>query len=184
MAEITQILLQIEDGDPAAAEQLLPLIYSELRRLAAQKLSREKPGQTLQATALVHEAYLRLVDVGKNVRWQSRGHFFSAAAESMRRILVEQYRRKKRVKHGGEFHRQALPEIAAAEPVQDLLALDEAMTTLAAEDEQAAKVVELRYFVGLAHEQVAETLGITEYRARQKWKYARAWLRDALADSS
>jgi RNA polymerase sigma factor (TIGR02999 family) len=183
MSDVTQILLQIEQGDPAAAEQLLPLVYDELRKLAAAKLANEKPGQTLQATALVHEAYLRLVDAGNDARWDSRGHFFSAAAEAMRRILVEQYRRKQRIKHGGDVHKQAMPEIAAEQTGQDMLALDEAMTALAAEDEQAAKVVELRYFAGLGHEQIAETLGITVYRARQKWTYARAWLRDKLANS-
>jgi RNA polymerase sigma factor (TIGR02999 family) len=183
MSDVTQILLQIEQGDSAAAEQLLPLVYDELRKLAAAKLANEKPGQTLQATALVHEAYLRLVDAGSDARWDSRGHFFSAAAEAMRRILVEQYRRKKRFKHGGGVDRQAMPEIAAEQIGQGLLDLDEAMTALAAEDEQAAKVVELRYFAGLGHEQIAETLGITVYRARQKWTYARAWLRDMLANS-
>jgi RNA polymerase sigma factor (TIGR02999 family) len=183
MSDVTRILSQIEHGDPAAADRLLPLVYDELRKLAASRLANEKPGQTLQATALVHEAYLRLVDAGNDARWDSRGHFFSAAAEAMRRILVEQYRRKKRIKHGGGVDRQALPEIAVEQTGQNLLALDEAMTALAAEDEQAAKVVELRYFAGLGHEQVAETLGITVYRARQKWTYARAWLRDMLANS-
>jgi RNA polymerase sigma factor (TIGR02999 family) len=183
MSDVTRILARIEQGDPTAADQLLPLVYDELRKLAAAKLLNEKPGQTLQATALVHEAYLRLVDDGTAVRWDSRGHFFSAAAEAMRRILVEQYRRKKRIKHGGELHRESLLEIAADEPTPDLVALDEAMTALAAEDEQAAKVVELRYFAGLGHEQIAAALGITVYRARQKWTYARAWLRDLLSGS-
>jgi RNA polymerase sigma factor (TIGR02999 family) len=180
MADVTQILSQIESGDPSAAEQLLPLVYDELRKLAAMKLAQEKPGQTLQATALVHESYLRLVDVKTAQRWDSRGHFFAAAAEAMRRILVEQHRRKKRIKHGGEVQRQSMPEITAGRPGEDLLALDEALTALAAVDDQAAKVVELRYFAGLGHEQVASTLGITVYQARQKWTYARAWLRDVL----
>lgn len=181
MSDVTQILFQIESGDLGAAEQLLPLVYDELRRLAAAKLAQEKPGQTLQATALVHEAYLRLVDVAQAQHWDSRGHFFSAAAEAMRRILVEQFRHKKRIRHGGEFQRQAMPDVAAEQSGEDLLALDEALTQLAAEDALAAKVVELRYFAGLGHEQVADALGITEYQARQKWTYARAWLRDVLA---
>jgi len=180
MSDVTQILLQIESGDPGAANQLLPLVYDELRKLAAVRLAQEKPGQTLQATALVHEAYVRLVDVAKAQHWDSRGHFFSAAAEAMRRILVEQYRRKKRLKHGGELQRQSLSDIAASKPDEDLVALDEALKDLAAEDEIAAKVVELRYFAGLGHEQIASTLGITVYQARQKWTYARAWLRDVL----
>jgi RNA polymerase sigma factor (TIGR02999 family) len=180
MSDVTRILSQIESGDPSAAEQLLPLVYDELRKLAASKLAQEKPGQTLQATALVHESYLRLVDIKTAQRWDSRGHFFAAAAQAMRRILVEQHRRKKRIKHGGEVQRQSMPEIASERPDEDLLALDEALTALAAEDVQAAKVVELRYFAGLGHEQVASALGITAYQARQKWTYARAWLRTVL----
>ena len=180
MTDVTRILSQIESGDPSAAEQLLPLVYDELRKLAAAKLSHEKPGQTLQATALVHDAYIRLVDVEKAQHWDSRGHFFSAAAEAMRRILVEQHRRKLRGRHGGGVQKQPLPDIAAEQAGEDLLELDEALTSLAAEDEQAAKVVELRYFAGLGHEQIAATLGITVYQARQKWTYARAWLRDFL----
>ena len=183
MADVTQILSQVESGDPSAASQLLPLVYNELRKLAVAKLAQERPGQTLQATALVHEAYLRLVDVDKATEWNSRSHFFSAAAEAMRRILVEQHRRKKRIKHGGEFHRQSLSEVAGQEPDDDLLALDEALTELAAEDGLAAKVVELRYFTGFGHDEVAFTLGITVYQARQKWAYARAWLQDELAAS-
>lgn len=183
MSDVTQILSQIEAGDPRAAELLLPLVYDELRKLAAVKLAQERPGQTLEATALVHEAYLRLVDVARAQQWDSRGHFFSAAAEAMRRILVEQFRRKQRVKHGGEFQRQSLSDLPASEGTEDLLALDEALTALAAEDRVAAKVVELRYFAGLGHEQIADTLGISVYEARQKWTYARAWLRQALAGS-
>jgi RNA polymerase sigma factor (TIGR02999 family) len=181
MSDVTFILSQIESGDYNAANQLLPLVYDELRKLATAKLAQEKPGQTLQATALVHEAYLRLVDVEKIQRWDSRGHFFAAAAEAMRRILVEQYRRKKCVKHGGDFQRQSMPDVAEMGPDEDLPALDEALVRLAEEDQLAAKVVELRYFAGLGHEQVADALGITVYQARQKWMYARAWLRDALA---
>ena len=183
MADVTQILNQIERGDPAATEQLLPLVYEELRRLAAAKLVQEKPGQTLQATALVHEAYLRLVDVKRVQRWDSRGHFFAAAAEAMRRLLVEQYRRKQRIKNGGELQRVPLPDIVADRPEDDLEAMDEALTELAAEDELAAKVVVLRYFAGLGHEQIAEFTGVTVYEARKKWTYARAWLREKLSDS-
>jgi RNA polymerase sigma factor (TIGR02999 family) len=181
MTDVTLILSQIEQGDPSAAEQLLPLVYNELRKLAAQKMAQENPGQTLQATALVHEAYLRLVDVEKAQRWNSRGHFFSAAAEAMRRILVEQARRKQRIKHGGQLQRQAVTNVAAPKPAEDLIALDEALRLLAAEDPQAAKAVELRYFAGLGHDDVASTLNITVYQARQKWRYARAWLQTALS---
>jgi RNA polymerase sigma factor (TIGR02999 family) len=180
MSEVTRILSAIEEGDPRAAEQLLPLVYQELRQLAAQKLAQEKPGQTLEATALVHEAYLRLVDVEKVQHWDSRSHFFAAAAEAMRRILVEKARRKRRLKHGGGFQRISLADLPALGPNKDLLALDEALTQLAVEDAVAAKVVELRHFAGLGHEDVATTLGITVYQARQKWTYARAWLRNAL----
>jgi RNA polymerase sigma factor (TIGR02999 family) len=182
MTDVTRILSQIESGDPSAAEQLLPLVYDELRKLAAAKLVQEKPGQTLQATALVHEAYIRLVHVRRIQRWDSRGHFFAAAAEAMRRLLVEQYRRKHRIKHGGELQRIPLAEIVTDRPEDDLEALDEALTELAAEDELAAKVVELRYFTGLGHEQIAEFTGITVYEARKKWTYARAWLREKLSD--
>ena len=177
---VTQILGQIETGDPAAAEQLLPLIYDELRKLAAQRLAQEKPGQTLQATALVHEAYIRLVDVEKTQHWDSRGHFFAAAAAAMRRILVETARRKRRVKHGGEFQRLPMTEQVAEKPDDDLIALDDALNLLAAEDCLAARVIELHHFAGLGHEEVAATLRITVYQARQKWTYARAWLRNAL----
>src|ERR1700754_3634861 len=134
MNDVTQILSRIESGDAAASEQLLPLVYDELRRLAAQRLAQEKPGQTLQPTALVHEAYMRLVDVDQAQQWDSRGHFFSAAAEAMRRILVEQHRRKKRIRHGGDFQRQSLSDVAAEQSEDDLLALDEALTVLATED--------------------------------------------------
>jgi RNA polymerase sigma factor (TIGR02999 family) len=180
MTNVTSLLSAIERGDPSAAEELLPLVYDELRKLAAARLAREKPGQTFQATALVHEAYLRLVDTQRAARWNGRGHFFAAAAEAMRRILVENARRKKRFKHGGGWNRVALAESAAPSPDDKLLALDEALRRLAAEDPQAARVVELRRFAGLNHEDIAAALGITVYRARQKWTYARAWLRDAM----
>jgi RNA polymerase sigma factor (TIGR02999 family) len=183
MSDVTQILSQIESGDPSAAEHLLPLIYDELRRLAAAKIAQEAPGQTLQATALVHDAYIRLVDVQRIQRWDSRGHFFAAAAEAMRRLLVEQYRRKQRIKHGGGRQQVPMVEIVADRPEDDLAALDESLTELAAEDALAAKVVELRYFAGLGHQQIAQAMGISVYEARKKWTYARAWLRDKLSNS-
>ena len=181
MNEVTIILGAIKQGDPAAAERLLPLVYDELRKLAGQRMKHEKPGQTLQPTALVHEAFLRLVgtDAGEPA-WDSRGHFFAAAAEAMRRVLVEQARRKKRHKHGGELQRVELTDAAVPAVDDRLLALDEALTNLAREDAVAARVVELRHFAGLGHEEVAAALGITVYQARQKWTYARAWLSDAL----
>jgi RNA polymerase sigma factor (TIGR02999 family) len=180
MSEVTRILCAIEQGEPHAAEQLLPLVYDELRRLAAHKMAQESPGQTLQATALVHEAYVRLVDVDKAQHWNSRGNFFAAAAEAMRRILVETARRKHRLKHGGALRRVQLADGAAAPIADDVLALDDALTRLAAEDPVAARVVELRHFAGLGHDQIAAALGITVYLARQKWTYARAWLRNAV----
>ncbi len=180
---VTQILGAIDRGDAAASEQLLPLVYDELRKLAARRLANEPSGLTLQPTALVHEAYLRLVDNEHRQRWDSCGHFFAAAAEAMRRILVERARRKKRVRHGGLQQRVALPDLPATEPDERVLALDEALTLLAREDPLAARVVELRRFAGLKHEEVAATLEITVYRARQKWTYARAWLRDAMSEN-
>ena len=188
MSEVTRILEAIGQGDTQAAEQLLPLVYEELRRLAKQKLAHEKPGQTLQATALVHEAYLRLVaSTGGNSEesqqhWNSRGHFFAAAAEAIRRILVEDARRKRRIKHGGAFRRAELADLPAPTADDRLLALDDALKKLGEEDPVAARVVELRHFAGFGHEQIATVLGITIYHARQKWAYARAWLRDALGD--
>jgi RNA polymerase sigma factor (TIGR02999 family) len=182
MNDVTRILSVIDQGDPHAAEQLLPLVYDELRKLAAQKLAQEKPGQTLEATALVHEAYLRLVDVDSAQQWNSRGHFFAAAAEAMRRILVEAARRKDRLKHGGALRRVELADTAALPPADNFVALDEALSRLAAEDSVAARVVELRHFAGLGHNDVAAVLGITVYLARQKWTYARAWLRNALGE--
>ncbi|MBI2823967.1 MAG: sigma-70 family RNA polymerase sigma factor [Planctomycetia bacterium] len=185
MMDVTAILSAAENGDPHAAEELLQAVYTELRRLAAQKLANETPGQTLDATALVHEAYLRLVPkgtstTGERPHWNSRGHFFAAAAEAMRRILVENARRKARIKHGGEWRRITVGDPADADEDTRLVALDDALTRLAAEDAQAARVVELHHFAGLSHELVAETLGVTVYQARQKWSYARAWLCDAL----
>jgi RNA polymerase sigma factor (TIGR02999 family) len=183
MSEVTRILSAIEDGDPHAAGQLLPLVYDELRVLARQRLAQEKPGHTLQATALVHEAYLRLVDVDQAQHWRSRGHFFGAAAQAMRRILVEAARRKHRQKRGGGLRRGELVDVAAPTPDDRLLALDDALVRLAEEDALAAKVVELRHFGGLGHEQIAAALEITVYQARQKWTYARAWLSDLLTDA-
>lgn len=182
MSEVTRILSAIEQGDVHAADQLLPLVYDELRKLAAAKLTHEKPGQTLQATALVHEAYLRLVDVDQAPHWNSRGHFFAAAAEAMRRILVESARRKKRQKRGGDKNRVELVDAPAPSNTADdrLIALDVALTKLAEEDPIAAQVVELRHFAGLGHEEVALALQITIYQARQKWTYAQAWLSNAL----
>src|SRR5215510_2911083 len=180
MSDVTRILSAIEQGDSHAAAQLLPLVYDALRKLAAQKLAQEKPGQTLQATALVHEAYLRLVGQSEKQQWDGRGHFFAAAAEAMRRILVEAARRKQRLKHGGALQRVELSDRPAAAPDENLLALDEALTRLAAEDPLAAKVVELRHFAGLGHEAVAAALHVSVYMARQKWAYARAWLKDVL----
>ncbi len=179
MTQVTQILSQIESGDPSAAEQLLPLVYEELRKLAAAKLAHEKPGQTLQSTALVHEAYVRLVDVEKAQHWNSRGHFFGAAAVAMRRILVEQARRKQRLKRGGEQHRIPLEEIELEFelPSDELLALDEAIARLELEDPEKATVVQLRFFVGMNHEEVAKALDVSAVTARRHWRYARAWLR-------
>jgi RNA polymerase sigma factor (TIGR02999 family) len=178
MSELTRILSAIEQGDPHAAEQLLPLVYDELRQLAAHKLVQEKPGQTLQATALVHEAYLRLVDTEKDQQWNSRGHFFAAAAEAMRRILVESARRRRSLKRGGGQIQQGLDQqqIAAPQPAEDLLALDEALDRLAARDPVKAKLVKLRYFAGLTIEEAAEALAISPATAKRYWTYARTWL--------
>jgi RNA polymerase sigma factor (TIGR02999 family) len=179
MSEVTRILSAIEQGDPHAAEQLLPLVYDELRQLAAQKLAQEKPGQTLQATALVHEAYLRLVDVEVVQHWNSRGHFFAAAAEAMRRILVERARRKGRIRHGGGLRRVDLldAEVAAPDGDEQLLLLDKALTRLAVGRPQAAEVVKLRFFTGLTLEEVAPILAISPRTCRRLWAFARAWLR-------
>ncbi len=183
MSEVTRILSAIAQGDTHAPEQLLPLVYDELRRLAAEKMAHEKPGQTLQATALVHEAFLRLVDVDQVQHWQNRGHFFAAAAEAMRRILVESARRKQRLKHGGGRAREAdCDHIAAPERPERLLALDEALDRLAATSSQAAELVKLRFFAGFTNEEAASLLDISPRKANQVWAYARAWLREELGD--
>lgn len=178
MNEVTQVLDAIARGDPHAPSRLLPLVYEELRRLAAHKLAQEKPGQTLQATALVHEAYLRLIGAEQAHSWNGRGHFFAAAAEAMRRILVENARRKRRLRHGGGRRRIDLEavEIAADAPSDDLLALDEALEQLAADEPEAAAVVKLRYFTGLTIEQAAEALDLSVRTANRHWAFARAWL--------
>jgi RNA polymerase sigma factor (TIGR02999 family) len=185
MSEVTRILSAIEQGDPSAAEQLLPLVYDELRKLAAQRLTQEKPGQTLQATALVHEAYLRLVDVEQAQHWNSRGHFFAAAAEAMRRILVESARRKHRHRHGGRRRRVSLGDLPAVErSPEDLLTLDDALTKLAAEDAAAADLVKLRFYAGFSVEEAADALAISRAQGYRHWTFARAWLRCALDDGS
>jgi RNA polymerase sigma factor (TIGR02999 family) len=178
MADVTRILSAIEAGDPQAAEELLPLVYDELRRLAAQKLVHERPGQTLDATALVHEAYLRLVDVDKAQHWDSRGHFFAAAAEAMRRILLNRARDKKRVKRGGDRRRVDLDQIEIALDTDEgqLIALDAALTELAAEDPDAARLVNLRFFAGLTLRDAATLLGLAPRTAERQWAYVRAWL--------
>jgi len=177
MSEVTRILSAIEQGDPHAAAQLLPLVYDELRQLAAQKLAQEKPGQTLQATALVHEAYLRLVDTEKAQQWNSRGHFFAAAAEAMRCILIDNVRRKRRPKHGGDRQRIDLDEALSLDnPRDDLLALDEALTRLAAREPIKAELVKLRYFAGLSIEESAAVVGVSPATAKRYWAVARAWL--------
>jgi RNA polymerase sigma factor (TIGR02999 family) len=183
MNEVTRILTAIEQGDPSAAEQLLPLVYDELRKLAAHRLAQEKPGQTLQATALVHEAYVRLVDADQAQRWNNRGHFFGAAAEAMRRILVDQARRKHADKRGGQGRRVALNEadIGYNSPAGELLDIDEALTRLAAEDSQAARLIQLRYFAGLSVEDAAEVVGISRSTAYEHWSYARVRLKSLLA---
>jgi RNA polymerase sigma factor (TIGR02999 family) len=178
MSEVTRILSAIEHGDPQAAEQLLPLVYDELRQLAAQKMAQETPGQTLQATALVHEAYLRLVDDDEGRPWNSRGHFFAAAAEAMRRILIEKARHKQRLRHGGGRQRLALDnvDVLEMETAEGLLALDDALERLAGEEATVAQLVKLRYFAGLTIEQTAAALGISVRTANRHWAYARAWL--------
>jgi RNA polymerase sigma factor (TIGR02999 family) len=180
MSEVTRILSATQGGDPHAAEQLLPLVYDELRKLAAQRLGREAPGQTLQATALVHEAYLRLVGQGPGQHWDGRGHFFAAAAEAMRRILVERARRRKRLKRGGDLQRVDLgrAQLPSAARPDDLLALNEALDLLAQEDRQKAELVKLRFFAGLTLEEAARCLGISRATADRHWAYARAWLYD------
>jgi RNA polymerase sigma factor (TIGR02999 family) len=187
MSEVIRILSAIEQGDPSAADRLLPLVYDELRKLAAQRLAQEKPGQPLEATALVHEAYLRLVDGEKAPHWRSRGHFFAAAAEAMRRILIENARRKGRARHGGGQRPEHpnLNTLQAGGPPEELLAPHEALEQFAAREPLKAKLVELRFFAGLTLEQAAECLGISLSTADRGWRYARAWLYAAMsADES
>jgi RNA polymerase sigma factor (TIGR02999 family) len=183
MNQVTRVLSAIEQGDPHAAEQLLPLVYDELRKLAARKLAREKPGQTLQATALVHEAYLRLVDVNRVRKWDSRGHFFAAAAEAMRRILVDRAREKGCEKRGGKLKRVNVDviDLANSATPDQLLAVDEALAKLARHDSTAAQLAELRYFAGLSVEDAAKAIGISTATAYRHWNYARAWLHSELS---
>ena len=187
MSEVTRILSAIEQGEPRASEQLLPLVYNELRKLAAAKLAQEKPGQTLQATDLVHEAYLRLVDGDKAQNWDSCGHFFAAAAEAMRRILVEKARRKQRLRHAAGLHKQPLeenePAIASPVDATDLLALNEALDRLEAASPRRARLVKLRYFAGLTLPEVAALLGIARSTAEADWTYAKAWLKREMEKS-
>ena len=185
MSEVTRVLSAVEAGDPSAAAELLPLVYDELRKLAAARLADEKPGQTLQATALVHEAYLRLVDGDRARRWESRAHFFAAAAEAMRRLLIDQARRKRRPKHGGGRTRLSLDEALCLRetPDDDLLALDEALQRFAREEPAKAELVKLHYFAGLSLEEAGRVLGIAPRTAKRHWAYARAWLYAAIWDA-
>jgi len=185
MSDVTRILSAIEHGDPHAAEQLLPLVYDELRQLAARRLAQEQPGQTLQATALVHEAYLRLVDTDQARHWNSRGHFFAAAAESMRRILVDLARRKHRTKHGGERQRVHLDDVAylADDRAGELLSLHVALEKLEAESPEKAQLVKLRYFAGLSHQEAAHAMGISRATADRHWAYAKVFLRCEMEDA-
>lgn len=179
MSEVTRILSRIDQGDPAAADQLLPLVYEELRKLAAAKLSREQPGQTLQPTALVHEAYLRLVDCDEQQNWNGRGHFFSAAAEAIRRILIERARSKKRLKRGGSARKVQLDEgidLAADQELEELIDLHEVLDLLEERDPEKAAVVKMRFFAGLTIPQIAEAMSISSSTADRYWAYARAWL--------
>jgi RNA polymerase sigma factor (TIGR02999 family) len=184
MNEVTRILSAMEEGNAGAAEQLLPLVYSELRKLAAQKLAQEKPGLTLQATALVHEAYVRLVDVEKAQHWNSRGHFFAAAAEAMRRILVEQARHRKTARAGGQRQRVPLAgeQLAAPSRDIDLIALDEALDLLASQDSRKAELVKLRFFAGMTIAEAAAALGVAESTADADWAYAKSWLRVQMSE--
>jgi RNA polymerase sigma factor (TIGR02999 family) len=185
MSDVTRILSAIEQGDAGAAEQLLPLVYDELRKLAAQKMAQEKPGQTLQATALVHEAYIRLVDVKKAQHWNSRGHFFAAAAEAMRRILVENARRKERPRHGGDRQRVELDDAVsvADNHMDEVLMVDEALRKLAEESPEKAALVKLRYFTGMSLPEAAESLGISRATASRYWAYAKVFLHCAMEDA-
>jgi RNA polymerase sigma factor (TIGR02999 family) len=185
MADVTRILSAVEAGDPGAAAELLPLVYDELRKLAAARLAGEQPGQTLEATALVHEAYLRLVDADRARRWESRAHFFAAAAEAMRRLLIDRARRKRRPKHGGGRTRVSLDEALCLReaPADDLLALDEALQKLAGEEPAKAELVKLHYFAGLSLEEAGRALGVSHRTAKRHWAYARAWLYAAIRDA-
>jgi RNA polymerase sigma factor (TIGR02999 family) len=182
MHEITEVLNAIDRANTKAAGQLLPLVYEELRKLAASKLADEQPGQTLEPTALVHEAYLRVVGVADEARWENRGHFFAAAAEAMRRILIDIARRKRTPKHGGDRAREPLDDIVAPEKCDELIALDDALMRLAAQDSEKAKLVELRYFAGLTGEEAAKVLGISLATADRYWAYARSWLQREIRD--
>jgi RNA polymerase sigma factor (TIGR02999 family) len=185
MSEVTRILSAIEQGDPLAAQQLLPLVYEELRKLAAQRLAQEQPGQTLQATALVHEAYLRLVDVEKTQLWNSRGHFFAAAAEAMRRILIDNARRKRRPKHGGDRQRFELDEACclADDGAEQVLLVNDALDKLAQESPDKAAFVKLRFFAGLSAQEAAEAMGISRATADRYWSYAKVFIYCALEDA-
>ena len=185
MDDVTNILHRIEQGDLLAADELLPRVYEELRRLAAQKMAQESPGQTIQATGLVHESYLRLVHSGPARQWESRGHFFAAAARAMRQILVERARKKKTVKHGGDRHRIELVDQLLAAPGENIefLALDAALTEMEEHDAKAARLVELRYFTGLTHQEAAEAVGLTRRAADRLWALARAWLYRRMAET-
>jgi RNA polymerase sigma factor (TIGR02999 family) len=182
MSQVTRLIDAAAAGDRKASEELLPLVYEELRRLASQRLAQEAVGHTLQPTALVHEAYLRLVGPEHDEQWDHRGHFFAAAAEAMQRVLVDHARQRSRLKRGGDLERTELADVAADESDRRLLELDEALAMFAEQHPEAAKIVELRQFGGLGHEEIAAALGITVYEARQQWTFARAWLRDCLSD--
>ena len=186
MHDVTRILSLIESGDPSAAEKLLPLVYDELRKLAAARLAQEKPGQTLQATALVHEAFIRLVDVDKAQEWNSRGHFFAAAAQAMRRIIVEHARRKKSLKQGGNWQRQDLFLDGVCQPdvPSQVLAINESLDRLAIDNPEVARVVELRYFAGLSPAETASAMGISTRSVHRYWSYAKAWLIEEMRDSA
>ena len=185
MSDVTRILSQIEQGDPQAAEKLLPLVYDELRKLAAVKLAEEKPGQTLSATALVHEAYIRLVDIDKAQHWNSRGHFFVAAAEAIRRILIDHARRKGRPKHGGDRNRVDLEDVCflTGDRADQLILLEKALAKLATESPEKAELVMLRYFAGLSHQEAAKTLGISRATADRYWSYAKVFLHCEMEDA-